>query len=145
MKSLFLAQIGGQLFALDKDYVAGVGIRNDAKLKPLQKNGRQVLPLANGNEALICNLQALLPMDKMEYSRQEYYLVIKYQGRFMALTMTGRGRLVMADEKNCQTLPPTFTGSARRLVPGVLINCSDLVFLLDMAVLGELPDHAIGQ
>jgi hypothetical protein len=145
MKSFYLAQIEGQLFGLDKDCVAGVGVRNDTKLKPQQKNGRKVLPLANGAEAVICDLQSFLAQGRRVQPRQEYSLIIKHEDRFMALTMTGRGRLVMMDEKDARMLPPAFSDRSRRLLQGVLINCADLVFLLDLDALMELPEHAISQ
>ena len=110
MKPYFLALIGGQLFGLDKECVVGRGIRDENRVKPLKENGKKFLPLPNGNLAAICDLQPLLGGGAALRARQSHYLIVTYQGRFIALVMTGAGRLVTVDETLPSALPPAFIG-----------------------------------
>lgn len=142
MKPLFLAQIGRQLFGLTKECVAGVGTRNDSKVKPLEENGKKYLPLSHGNQAMICDLLPLMAMDEEASLRAKHshYLILNHHQRFIALAMTGKGRLVMADAAAARPLPPAFTGISRTLIPNVLANCTDLILLVDMDALLSVPD-----
>lgn len=143
MKAYFLALIGGQLFAVDKECVAGVGIRNESKGKLLEEKGRKFLPLPDGNLAAIYDLQPPLGERAALPARQSHYLIVSHQGRFMALVMTGKGRLAMVDETMPSALPPAFSGFPRELVPGVLVNCADLILLLNLDVLAKGSDGAV--
>lgn len=141
MKPYFLALIGGQLFGLDKDCVAGVGTRDESKVKPIEENGKRYLPLPDGNFALICDLNPQLVGGEGGQTRQSHYLIVTHQGRFMALVMSGKGRLVMMDTSSSRPLPLAFNTLARELIPGVLINCTDLILLLDLDALATVPDR----
>lgn len=133
MKTLFLMQIGRQLFAVDKECVVGVGVRDDEKVKPVEENGKTYLPLPHGNRAIICDLPALVNgSESSSTSKRGHYLIVAHEENLMALTMSGKGRIVMADVAGALPLPPAFTGKSRELIPGALINCSDLILLLDL-------------
>lgn len=142
MTAYFLALIGGQLFAVDKERVVGVGAHDEAKVKPLEDEGRKFLPLANSDMALICDLLPHMPFFQKGSARWTHYLIIRQQGLFMALPMQSKGRLVQADEKARQSLPPAFTGMARRLIEGVLVNCRDIILILDLDTLAEVSDES---
>ena len=146
MTTFLLAQIGGQLFGFAKECVAGVGVRNDAKVKPLEENGEKFLPLADGSRAIICDMQSFAGGGKTPLpSRKGNYLIINHQGGFIAMPMAGRGRIVMLDETASLPLPPAFTGKSRQLIPGALINCTDLILLVDLDVLSELSEGKVCQ
>ena len=140
MKDYFLALIGGQLFALDKGCVAGIGIHNESRGKLLEENGKKFLPLPDGNQAILCDLQQVMPGNDSHRSKQSHYLIITVQGRFVALSMSGKGRLFMADEGELRPLPPAFTGIAREWVFGVLVNCNDLILVMNASALLKPPD-----
>lgn len=140
MTAYFLALIGGQLFAVDKEHVVGVGAHDETKVRPLEDEGRRFLPLANNDMALICDLLPHMPFQRGP-ARWTHYLIVRQQGLFMALPMQGRGRLVQVDEKARQSLPPAFTGMARRLIQGVLVNCRDIILILDLDTLAEVSDE----
>ena len=139
MRAYYLALIGGQIFAIEKERVAGVGVRDENKLKPKEDNGRKFIPLGNADMALVCDL---LPHIAGKHGKisATHYLIISHQGLFMALPMLGRGRLVMADETAIQPLPPAFAGIARKLVPGIVINCMDIIMMVDLDILAEVSD-----
>jgi hypothetical protein len=140
MRTYFLALIGGQLFGVDKECVAGVGSRNENKVKPQEENGQKFLPLHGGNLAAICDLQPLLAGGATSHAPQDHYLIVTHRGRFLALVMTGKGRLVTVDDTSPRTLPPAFIGRARELIPGILINCTDLILQLNLDALAKTPD-----
>ena len=145
MKTFFLAQIGRQFFGLTKECVAGVGVRND-KVKPLEEDGKKFLSLPNGSQAVICDLQSFMGGGEASlHAKQNHYLIINHQKRFMALAMTGKGRIVTADETASRPLPSVFTGMSRELIPGVLINCMDLILLVDLEALLNVPDWTVRQ
>jgi len=144
MKTLYLAQIGRQLFAVDKESVAGVGVRDDDTVKPLEENGRQYLPLPHGNRAVICDVQALMAGNRGSLpSRRGYYLIVSHGDNLMALTMSGKGRIIMADVAAARPLPPAFTEQSRNLIPGVLVNCTDLILLVDLKSVLAATDRAV--
>jgi hypothetical protein len=136
MKTLFLMQIGRQLFAIDKECVVGVGAQDDGRVKPVEENGKKYLPLPHGNRAVICDVQALMTgAESSLLSKRGNYLIVAHEENLMALTMSGKGRIVMADITAALPLPPAFTGKSRDLIPGALINCTDLILLVDLKVL----------
>ena len=145
MKAYFLALIGGQLFGLRKESVAGIGTRDERKVKPLEENGKKLLPLPDGNFALICDLLPLLGGGEGGHARQSHYLIVTHQGQLIALVMSGKGRLVMMDASSPSPLPLAFNAQARELIPGVLINCTDLILLLDLDALATVPDRMASQ
>lgn len=146
IKNYFLALIGGQLFALGKDSVAGIGIHNDSRAKLLEDKGRKFLPLPDGNQAIFCDLQQVMPGGESRRSKQSHYLIVTHEGQYVALLMTGKGRLFMADETKQCSLPPALTGVARELISGVLVNCHDLILLLNAPSLLKAPEWvASGQ
>jgi len=141
MKTLFLMQIGRQLFAIDKECVVGVGAQDDGKVKPVEENGKKYLPLPHGNRAVICDVQALMTGAEASLSsKRGNYLIVAHEETLMALTMSGKGRIVMADVAAALPLPPAFTGKSRDLIPGALINCTDLILLVDLKVLLDSTD-----
>lgn len=140
MTAYFLALIGGQLFAVDKERVIGVGVRDEARVKPLEDEGRKFLPLANSDMALICDLLPHMPLQRGQ-ARCTHYLLVRQQGLFMALPMLGKGRLVQIDDAARQSLPPAFTGMERRLIQSVLVNCRDIILMLDLDALAEVSDE----
>lgn len=144
MKNYFLALIGGQLFALDKECVAGIGIHNDNRVKLLEDKGKKFLPLPDGNQAMVCDLQQVMPGGESHRSKQSHYLIVTHEGRFVALLMTGKGRLFMAEEAEQIPLPPAFIGISRKLVSGVLVNCNDLILLMNAHSLLKTPDWVAG-
>lgn len=141
MKTLFLMQIGRQLFAIDKECVVGVGTQDDGRVKPVEENGKKYLPLPHGNRAVICDVQALMTGTESSLSSgRGNYLIVAYEENLMALTMSGKGRIVMADVAAALPLPQAFTGKSRDLIPGALINCTDLFLLVDLKALLEATD-----
>ncbi len=140
MKAYFLALIGGQLFGLRKESVAGIGTRDESKVKPLEENGKKLLPLPDGNFALICDLLPLMGGEG-GHARQSHYLIVTHQGQLIALVMSGKGRLVMMEASSPSPLPLAFNALARDLIPGVLINCTDLILLLDLDALAAVPSR----
>jgi|GEM_PF-1329219 len=146
MKTLYLAQIGLQFFAVDKECVAGVGRRNDDAVKPVAENGKQYLPLPHGNRAVICDVQALMSGTggASPARRGGYYLIVAHEDQFMALTMSTKGRIVMADVAAAHPLPPAFTGQSRALIPGVVVNCTDLILLVDLKAVLAAADGTAG-
>lgn len=140
MKDYFLALIGGQLFALDKGCVAGIGIHNESRGKLLEEKGKKFLPLPDGNQAVLCDFQQVMPSGDSRRSKESHFLIVTVQGRFVALGMSGKGRLFMADEGGLCPLPPAFNGIARELVSGILLNCNDLITVLNASALLKTPD-----
>lgn len=147
MKTLYLAQIGRQLFAVDKECVLGVGMLHDGAVKPMEEEGRLYLPLPHGNRAVICDVRALMGRngDRISSGRGCYYLIIGHGEQVMALTMSGKGRIIVADVVAARPLPPAFTGQSRALIPGVLVNGMDLILLIDLqaalaATMGDVPE-----
>lgn len=140
MKPLFLAQVAGQLVAVDKEVVVGVG-RRDSAIKPVEENGRQYLPLPHGAKAVICDLQTLLNgPGATPAGKREYYLIVAQEEQLLALTMTGKGTMIMADIAGASPLPPAFTGQSRQVAPNVLVNCADLILLADLKALLATTD-----
>lgn len=145
MKSYYLAMVGGQLLAFKREAVAGVAARGERKRRPPVEHGREVLRLAQDRTALICDLQPFLGgvgETGADTDPQDHYLIIMHREQYLALIMTGKGRLIMLEEEALLALPPAFSGPARQLVQGVLLNGADVVFLLDSEVLLNLPGHA---
>ena len=140
MKDYFLALIGGQLFALGKDNVAGIGIHNDSRAKLLEDKGKKYLPLPDGNQAIFCDLQQVMPGGEARRSKQSHYLIVTHEGQYLALLMTGKGRLFMADETEQRPLPPALTWVSRKLISGILVNCNDLILLLNAPSLLKAPE-----
>ena len=147
MKSCFLAQVGGQLFGVERSYVRGVSVGSIGKRSSMDRDSGTLLQLADGNQAVFCDLRNLMPVSSGRRNRQANSLILHSDGRFLVLAMTGRGRLAMLDETACKPLPPAFPEACRVLVPGVLINGHDLVLMLDVSALLEavMPDSDIGQ
>ncbi|WP_310599242.1 hypothetical protein [Desulfobulbus sp.] len=139
MKMLYLAQIGRQLFAVDKECVIGVGTCNGGSFKPIEEEGRRYLPLPHGDRAVICDVGALMAGygERAPLKRGIHYLIVAHDDQALALTMTGKGRIVAADVAVTRPLPPAFTSWSRTLVPGVLINGMDLILLLDLQTVLE--------
>jgi len=145
MKTYFLAVIGGQLFGVAKESVAGVGVRSQSKVPPIEGNGQQFLPLPDGNQAAIIDLQPCMAVGKTFRAPQSHYLIVNHQGRHLALVMTGKGRLVMVDDTGTQALPPAFSGLSKTIVAGVLVNCNDLILQIDLDELIKMPDWAASR
>lgn len=146
MKALYLAQIGRQLFAIDKECVLGIVKCNDASFKPVVEKGRQYLLLPYNNRAVICDVQALMTGSGEAAPARRHYLIIAHNDQVMGLAMSGKGRIVTADVAAVRPLPPAFTGQSRALVPGVLVNGIDLILLLDLqAVLEAIPGPCPGD
>lgn len=145
MKTYFLAVIGGQLFGVDRESVAGVGVRSPGRMASLTENSQQFLPLPDGNLAAICDLQPSLAGGEPLSAPPSHYLVITHQGRYLALVMTDKGRLVMVDERRAGSLPPAFTGRSREMIAGVLLNGNDLIFILNLDALLQGPDWAASR
>jgi len=138
MKTLFLAQIGRQLFAVDKECVLGVGMHNDNPVKT-ESDGRRYLPLPHGHRAVICDVRTLMAGYEEEASakRRGHYLIVGHDNQAMALVMNGKGRIATADIAAALPLPPAFTGLPRALVSGVLANGADLILLLNLQAVLE--------
>jgi hypothetical protein len=116
--------------------VVGVGAQDDGRVKPVEENGKKYLPLPHGNRAVICDVQALMTGAEASLSsKRGNYLIVAHEENLMALTMSGKGRLVMADVAAALPLPPALTGRSRDLIPGALINSTDLILLVDLKVL----------
>ncbi len=145
MKTYFLAVIGGQLFGVAKESVAGVGVRSQSKVPPIEENGQQFLPLPDGNLAAIIDLQPCMAGGETFLAPQSHYLIVNHQGRYLALVMTGKGRLVMVDDSGAQTLPPAFSGLLNTIIAGVLVNCNDLILQIDLDGLTKMPDLAASR
>ena len=135
MKSFFLAQIGRQLFGVEKSYVRGVSVGKAGKRAPEGRGSGTILPLADGNQAVFCDLYELMSGPVSWRNRQESSLILRSDGRFLVLAMSGRGRMAMVDEAACKPLPPAFPDDCRSLVPKALINGGDLVLMLDVSAL----------
>jgi hypothetical protein len=146
VNTFFLAQIGGNLIGLKKESVVGVGVRNEERVKPIEMDGLRCLLLPGGDHAAICDLQEMFADGEVNrHAAQGYYLIVSHQGQFMAVPMTGKGRLVMARETDALPLPPAFSAQARRLVSGVLVNCNNFILLMNMDVLLGLPREMRGD
>lgn len=143
MTTWFLAVIGGQLFAFERDRVAGVGARG-RRHSGWPTTGGQ-LPLAGGRQALVCDLLALPGMASAGRDGLDHLLVIMVDHLWLALAMSGRGRLATFDETAWQPLPPAFRGAARHLVTGVLPNGADLVLRIDPQALRAWSETAAGS
>ncbi|WP_043770040.1 chemotaxis protein CheW [Desulfobulbus propionicus] len=141
MNTFFVIQIEEQLFGLAKEWVAGVGVRNDSKVKPIEENGRKCLPLAHGHRAVICDFRDLLGIgDAASHGKQQFYVILSHHGRFMAVPMSGRGRLVMVNETTVHALPSAFQGQPRKLVPGIVHNGQDAIVLVDVQALMDIAN-----
>jgi hypothetical protein len=145
MKTYFLAVIGGQLFGLAKESVAGVGVRNHSKVPPMEENSQQFLPLPDGNQAAILDLQSSMAGGETFRAPQSHYLIVNHQGQYLALVMTGKGRLVMVDDTGVQALPPAFSGPSKTIIAGVLVNCNDLILQIDLDGLINMPAWAASR
>jgi hypothetical protein len=145
MKTLFLAQIGRQLFAVDKACVLGVGMHNEGP-KPTEGEGRRYLSLPHGHRAVICDMRALMAEYEEEApsQRKGHYLIIGHNNQAMALAMSGKGRIVTADVAAALPLPPAFTGLSRALISGVLVNGADLLLVLNLQAVLEATDRGTG-
>lgn len=135
MRTYFLALIGGQWFGLDTECVTNVGIYNESKEK-----GKKELLLPDGNLATVCDLQPLLGGEPASCACPSHYLIITHQGRFIALVMAGKGRFAMVDDTSPRVLPPAFIGIARELIPGAVINCTDVILQLNLEALEKVND-----
>lgn len=51
----------------------------------------------------------------------------------------------MADVAAASPLPPAFTGHSRNLIPGVLVNCMDLILLVDLKAALMATGEAAGH
>jgi hypothetical protein len=133
MKTLHLAQIGGQLFAVDKECVLGVGMYKADSPRPIEQDGRRYLPLPNGHRVAICDVRALMTGYDAEAIAKPrgYYLIIAHGKQAMALPMSGKGRIVTADIAAALPLPSACAGQSRALISGVLANGDDLILLLN--------------
>jgi len=145
MKTLYLAQIGRQLFAVDKECVIGVGTYSGGSFKLIEEEGRRYLPLPHGNRAVIFDVRTLMTDHggQASFVRGVHFLIVAYDDQAMALVMNGKGRIVAADVTVARPLPPAFTGQSRTLVPGVLINGIDLILLLDLQTMLEAAAKGI--
>jgi len=139
MKMLYLAQIGRQMFAVDKECVIGVSTCSGGSFKPIEEEGRQYLPLPHDNRAVICDVRTLMAGygGQAPFGPGVHFLIVAHDDQAMALVMHGKGRIIAADVAVARPLPPAFTGQPRTLVPGVLINGKDLIFLLDLQTVLE--------
>jgi hypothetical protein len=135
MKTLYLAQVGRQLFAVDKERVVGVGMCSDDK--PMEAEGGRYLILPRGIRAVICDMQTLMTGYGRVVTPKRHYLIVSHDSQLMGLTMSGKGRIITADVAAASPLPPAFVGQARALVPGVLVNGIDLILLLDLQAVLE--------
>jgi len=143
MKACFLALIGGQLFGLEKHNIAGIGVRDDSRVKPVEKQGRLYLTLPNGEQALICDLFQAIGAEESHKFKRSHYLIVTNEEQFLALAMTGKGRLLTMDVAAQSLLPPAFTGFSRDLVAGVVSNCNDVIVLLNVAALFKAPEYMV--
>lgn len=143
MNSLFLMQIGHQLVAIDKQIVMGIAVRDDDKIKLMEEDNKTYLPLPHGNRAIVFDLSTLISGKQPQFSRKrEYYLIVAHEDNLLALTMNGKGRFVMANMTNAHPLPPAFPEQARKLIPRVVINGSDLIMLISLHALDETLNGA---
>lgn len=145
MKACFLALIGGQLFGLEKHNIAGIGVRDDRRVRPVERQGRLYIALPNGEQALICDLFQAMGVEESRIFKRSHYLIVTNEGQFLALAMTGKGRLLTVDVAAQTLLPPAFTGFSRDLVAGIVPNGNDAIVLLNVAALFKAPDYMLGS
>lgn len=144
MKSFFLAQIGGQLFGVERSCVRGVSVGKAGQRAPAERCSGTILPLADGHQAVFCDLRELMAGSADRRDRLESSLILHSDDRFLVLAMSGRGRLAMVDDVACKPLPPAFPDFCRSIVPGALINGRDLVLMLDVPALLEAVAPDLG-
>ncbi|MBM9536453.1 hypothetical protein [Desulfobulbus alkaliphilus] len=141
MNLFFLAMIRGQLFGFEKHAIAGIGVRDASRVQSMKKQGQRYIPLPNEKQALVCDLFKVLDPHGTDDFKQSHYLILTFQDQFLALSMTGKGRLLSMDVNGQLSLPHAFTGFARDLVAGAIPNGKDIILLLHMAALFKVPHH----
>ncbi|MGE4559455.1 MAG: hypothetical protein AB7E77_04610 [Desulfobulbus sp.] len=143
MTALFLAPIKGQLFGINKEWVAGVGACKIDPHQSAEKNGRKYLRLPTGERTNIFDFQCLL--DKQCSAQQDslkYYLILHYKGEYTAIPIHGRGQWASVTEPTTTPLPPAFARPSKELIPRIIINGNDIILLPDMDTLFR---HIAGQ
>ena len=133
MKTFFLAKIANQLFAIDKQSVAGVAIRDLNKTKPILEFNRSYLPFTNGQRALICDMQSVLATQFPLIASLSHYVILTWSGKYYAIPMNDSGRLACIHESSWRSLPPVFATHSRQIVPKMMVNGTTCILMADLA------------
>ena len=131
MKELLLSQLYGYWYFFNQDLVERIQAVTDTPT-PAQKAGRVWLPMPDGEPAELCPLHLLLPWASQHKEQSDHFLVLRYEGRMLALPMRGEGRACMARIEEIQALPPAFTGLCRQIIPGLLVNGEEALMQLNL-------------
>ncbi len=132
MKELLLSQLCGYRYFFERDAVVQVLALADVPAPMQKKAGRVWLPLPDGEPAELCPLHLLLPWASQHKEQSDHFLVLRYEGRMLALPMRGEGRACMARIEEIQALPPAFTGLCRQIIPGLLVNGEEALMQLNL-------------
>ncbi|MDO5675492.1 MAG: hypothetical protein Q4G66_11340 [bacterium] len=139
MKELLLSKLYGYRYFFAQDAVVRVLAIADAAA-PIKKAGRVWLSVPDGGPAELCPLHLLLPWASQHGEKSDHLLVLRHEGRILALPMRGAGRTCMAKMEDVQTLPPAFTGLSRQVVPSLLVNGQEVLMQLNLDELVRAMD-----
>ncbi|PIE56849.1 MAG: hypothetical protein CSA34_02495 [Desulfobulbus propionicus] len=134
-KTYFLIKVKGQLFAIDRDVVAGVVLQGKARV--IEENGVTILPISGGRRAVIVDLGKTLNSKAPARPSFVCYCVLRLADIYLALPMQGKGRQVMAMQDALLPLPAACTAATRALISEVLVNGKDTVPIIREQVLRE--------
>jgi len=134
MTSLFLTTIGPQIIGFDKAQVVGVGASENSSQYSGQNENRRFLRLPDDERAHIFDLLEFfgLAQGNLWEKKRKCYLVLQYNGQFLAIPILGRGQWVSVIASETMTLPPAFSSRSRQFIPQVFLNGNDIVLLPDV-------------
>ena len=139
MKELLLSKLYGYRYFFAQEAVVRVVAIADTAA-PIKKAGRVWLFVPDDEPAELCPLHLLLPWASQHGEEGDHFLVLRHEGRMLALPMRGAGRACMARLENTLPLPPAFTGLSRQVVPSLLVNGQEVLMQLNLDELVRAMD-----
>ena len=142
MQKLVLFQVSGRRFGLDMALAKSIEAANLPQAKGSDWRNRGTL-VADGVEVPIYDLAANMGDETLTHdSRNRKVMLVKVQGRALALLVDQVDRAVEVDSDLVEQLPPIFTGPPRDCFPKVLRREDGLILILSPEGLGRIasPD-----
>ena len=138
MQRLVLFQVSGRRFGLDMALTKSIEATNVPQARGADWRNRGTL-VVDGEEVPIYDLAAIMGDVTLTHdSRNRKVMLVKVQGRYLALLVDRVERAVEVDSDLVESLPPIFRGPSRHCFPKVLRTEDGLILILSPEGLGRI-------
>jgi len=144
MQRLVLFQVSGRRFGLDMALAKSIEATNVPQAKGADWRNRGTL-VVDGEKVPIYDLAAIMGDTTFTHdARNRKVILVKVQGRYLALLVDRMDRPVEVDNDLVEPLPPIFRGPPRDCFPKVLRREDELILILSPEGLGRIAKHREG-